>query len=185
MSSGATTVLRASPAKAGALFLLGLVVPAALEAVDWFRGERYQALEWAAYVFGIAFAAYFILFSMALFFRKAPVFTAGPEGLGMPMGSSLLVDFPWDEIESYGVVTRKVGFLPLFESRAFGVRLTDAARNADRFPQEYQREFRLNRRAMDVDVVLTHWYAPRGFDEVLEAARRHCPEKELPEMGKA
>ena len=183
-SAPAATELRASPLKAGALFLLDLVVPAAFEAVDWFRWHRYEAMELGAIVFGLAFAAYFILFAMALLFRLAPVFTAGPDGLGMPMGSSMLVEIPWEEIESYGIVTRKLRLLPLFESRAFGVRLTDAARASDRFPQAYQREFALNRRAMDVDVVLTHWYAPRGLDEALDAARAHRPEREHPEMGK-
>lgn len=175
--------LRASRTKPLALMALGFFVLLAFFGVDWFRWST-AGVRWAASTVGIAFSSYLIIFSTAILFRGRPVFTAGPEGLGMPMGSSALVQLPWDEIEAYGLVTRRIPWALGLSSRVFGVRLKPGVTAQHRFSEGHIREFRLNRRAMGVDVLLTHWFAP-DFAEVLTAARAWRPDLERPEMRPA
>ncbi|MEO0761811.1 MAG: hypothetical protein AAFZ09_08375, partial [Pseudomonadota bacterium] len=59
--------------------------------------------------------------------------------------------------------------------RAFGVRLTPEARRRADWSESTVREFRLNRASMNVDLLLTHWFSPVDFTEILAAARRFEP----------
>lgn len=167
-------VVMASRKKAAMLMLFGAFVVLAFIGVDWFR-DYASSVKWAAIIFGMFFALYFMGFALALFFRPKPVFTVDAEGIGMPVGGFSLLELPWHDVESYAIVTRRIKWMPGLASRAFGVRLTREAHRGGRFGDSELREFRLNRASMDVDVLLTHWFAPVSFEEIRDAARRFKP----------
>lgn len=174
MTEGERISFPASRRKAALLMMLGAFVVIAFVGVDWFRWAE-PAVKWGAIVFGMGFAAYFVTFALALFFRNKPVFAVDAEGIEMPVGSLSLIRIPWSDVESFEVVTRGIRYVPGLASQAFGVRLTADARARPEWSETAVREFRLNRASMDVDVLLTHWFAPVGFDEVLKAARQFKP----------
>ncbi|MEO0822995.1 MAG: hypothetical protein AAF074_21535, partial [Pseudomonadota bacterium] len=172
----------ASRRKAAVLAILAGFVVLAFAGADWFRWAE-PTMKWAAMTVGFAFAGFFIVFALMLFFRRLPVFTADETGLGMPMGGTALAHLPWEEIESYGVVTRPIPFGLGLSSRVFGVRLREGAAGRLGFSDSQQREVRLNRASMDTDVLLTHWFAPVGFDHVLSAARSFRGDLERQDQG--
>ncbi|MEO0760779.1 MAG: hypothetical protein AAFZ09_03075, partial [Pseudomonadota bacterium] len=67
------------------LMMLSAFVMLAFIGVDWFRWAE-SSVKWAAIIFGLGFAAYFLTFALALFFRRSPVFVADAEGMSMPVG---------------------------------------------------------------------------------------------------
>ncbi|MEM6972083.1 MAG: hypothetical protein AAF577_04685 [Pseudomonadota bacterium] len=165
----------ASRRKAAVLMMLAAFVVLAFIGVDWFRWAQ-SSVKWGAIIFGLAFAAYFVTFALALFFRGKPVFAVDGDGIEMPIGGLSLIRIPWADVESYELVTRGIRLMPGLATQAFGVRLRPDARARADWSESAVREFRLNRASMDVDVLLTHWFAPVGFDTILDAARRFRPE---------
>lgn len=167
-------VVMASRRKPAVLMIFGAFVLLAFIGVDWFRNYA-SSIKWAAIIFGMFFALYFIGFALALFFRRRPVFSVDAEGIAMPVGGLSLMHFPWHDVESYQIVRQRIKWLPGLASRAFGVVLTEDAHRRARFTESQLREFRLNRSSMNVDVLLTHWFAPVAFEDIREAARRFKP----------
>ncbi|MEM9784088.1 MAG: hypothetical protein AAF899_16635 [Pseudomonadota bacterium] len=174
MNDGGRISFPASRRKALVLLVLAVFVVLAFFGVDWFRWAE-SSVKWGAIVFGMGFAAYFLTFALALFFRNKPVFAVDDEAIEMPIGGMSLIRIPWSDVESYEIVKKGISLVPGIESQAFGVRLQPDARAREDWSETAVREFRLNRASMDVDVLLTHWFAPVGFDEVIAAARRFKP----------
>ncbi|MEM6490130.1 MAG: hypothetical protein AAF677_17995 [Pseudomonadota bacterium] len=175
MTEGERIEFPASRRKAAVLMIMAAFVVLAFVGVDWFRWAE-TSVRWAAIVFGVGFASYFTMFALALFFRRKPVFTADASGLGLPVGGLSLIEIPWGDIDHYEIVTRKVRLLPGLATRAFGVVLTDEAMRRRSLSESVRREIRLNRASMGVDILLTHWFAPVGFEEIRAAARRWRPQ---------
>ncbi|MEL6196244.1 MAG: hypothetical protein AAFT19_00220 [Pseudomonadota bacterium] len=173
-SSTDGVVVMASRRKAALLMMFSAFVVLTFIGVDWFRGYA-SSVKWAAIIFGMFFALYFMTFALALFFRRKPVFSVNAEGIGMPVGGLSLLEVPWHDVDGYAIVTKRIKWIPGLASRAFGVRLTHDAHKRGRFSESALREFRLNRASMDVDVLLTHWFSPVAFEEIREAARRFRP----------
>lgn len=169
-----------APSRANALILAALgagLVAGTLLFLD--AGHGGQGGFWVvAFKPFIGFLAIMLIGSgMGLAMRSNPAFADDRETISMPYGMMALHRVPWEKVRAWGIVRRRIPWLPFLRQKVFAVWLEDFAG----LPRMGRQEVRVNRLLAGADLILSDWFLPAGFDLVVLACRRIAPEKERAE----